>query len=279
MDGTDGREPQDVSPPAESKEAPEGDGDKDLDAFLEALTNEEPEKAPAPEPPPAEPSDEDKGGDGTPVSLSPGEGQRPDAPPPEVPADAPEAWNTPEGREFLQRWYAEQKAAEERQAQNQQLLDDVETKIKEGRHTELGEQFAEEYQRARARESAGGEAVSQVLGDTYRRLLSHPVFEKGLTAEEKGRLHVSNFGSPAEHIAALTGFIVEKEGTSRVEAEADKRVREKLEAKAKEKAGDKMRGHSPSSLPAASPEGQAPQAAADLLAEGLREAFLGKHDE
>ncbi len=123
--------------------------------------------------------------------------------------------------------------------------------------------------------------LNELLGDTYRRILVHPVFQSPLTPEEQQRLHVSNYQSHAEHILALSQFIAEKTAAEKTGKDFESRVEERAKALVNQKAGDKLRDSSPSNIPggrgdrSGDTEGMS---SGDLLAEGLREEYAKRQN-
>lgn len=262
-------EPQGVTPgedpPADPPAAAEEDDD--LASILSDLfTNEDtpPESGKGQEgvtPPP----------DSTPPSSS-DEPAAPSAPGPGLDLQDP---NT---QAVLRQWYREQKAAEERQQAEEAGLQEVVKWVQEGDYTKLGEAVAEELQEAATRKEVGGEVLGEFLTNTYARLFSDPVM-KDLTPEEQAQINPAKFkGGDAEYVVFLNDFIAGKKARTTTDEQIEQKVQERLKALANERRGGKLTSPSPNSglppsMPGETPPDDDGKTGADLIKEGLAEAY------
>jgi hypothetical protein len=186
----------------------------------------------------------------------------------------PPDWSSPEAQQFLDKWYADRRAAETRQAATAESIEELDTLVTEGRHEELGERFAREYGAAKAKKEAGGEVLKEFLTETYQKIFADPVFQN-LSDAEKVELDPNRFSSDVEYIDHLRTFTATKKSSAASEADIEARVQEKLKALANERRGATVGSPSATGLPTANSGGSSQddisRPSGDLLAEGLRE--------
>lgn len=245
----------------------------DIDALantlLESLTEEDEEE---------EDSEEsEEGGEEEEESDRPSESPRDeveaqqDTSPPSVSGDAAKLFSDPALQEQLQQWYRQQKAAEERQAEAQRQLEEIDKLIEEGNYAELGERVAKEWQEHKQKQTAGEEVLKAFLYQTYNQIFQDPIFQS-LTDSDKAAIDPAKYGSDAEYIKALMDFKAEKLARAKLEQEVEKRVKERLEAMKNQAAADRVKSSSPSGIPSAKASaGDENKTGADLIREGFLE--------
>ena len=272
----DEKEPDSAAPVADAdSDTDDSDGDiAELADILAGLYEEN--TADEPTTPPARAEEGEPPTDASPSDGQPSlTGESGDTPPPSQPPD----WSSPEAQEFLDKWYADRRTAETRQAASTQSLEELDEMVREGRYSDLGERFAEEYGAAKAKKEAGGEVLKEFLTETYQKIFADPVFQN-LTDTEKVELDPNRFSSDVEYIDHLRQFTAKKSFTAASEEDIDARVNERLKALANERRGSAVGSPSATGLPAAD-SGNAPaedskRPAGDLLSEGLHEAYSRK---
>lgn len=112
--------------------------------------------------------------------------------------------------------------------------------------------------------------TQELFTPVYQSIFAEPEMQK-LTAEDREKLHLDNFPSPAAHVAALKEFVAGKRFEAQVEAEVAKRVESAMEAaKNKEAAGKAkaptLAGRSPAPVGVIQPK----LSSSDLIKSGLR---------
>lgn len=218
-------------------------------------------------------------GEGDPPPEASPSGETPDesgATPP--PSQSPD-WSSPEAQQFLDKWYADRRAAEVRQDASRKSVEELDELVADGRYDELGERFAKEYTQHKAKTEAGQETLKEFLTETYQKIFADPVFQN-LSDAEKVELDPNRFSSDVEYIDHLRTFTAKKQSAAGSDADIEARVQERLKALANERRGAAVGSPSATGLPSAdsgaAPAEDAARPAGDLIAEGLSEAFARK---
>ena len=185
----------------------------------------------------------------------------------------------PEISSTLQEQIAEYQARLRAEADTAAEAEAFQKLIQDGDLEGVGKIVVERMQTDAVKGQVRDAVTKEMFTPVYTELFAQPELQT-LTAEDREKLNIDNFASPAAHVAAIGTFIAQKRFDAAVAAKVKEGVAEALAAEKNKAASEKVKapslaGRSPAPMGVIQPK----VTSADLIREGLRGIIGIKPDD